>query len=194
MCSGRKGAALDPLTQSGLLCSIEGIRKYCQGRDSYEIWGALEGLILVWTKWPWVQGLMDRPFRTHTVPLAGELYWSAGEGPAQQWVLGSPGAQVGEQMHQEIHQSGLERWDSIVKMGSTSSQQRPGRGQPGPKSHTGFQPETSRDIGRTGSFAYSQQPSGEAAGEWGGAGVLGQPGWGIYPIGMISLQQQSVDC
>lgn len=132
---------------------------------------------------------MGRPLRTHAVALAGELCWSAGEGSVQWWVLGSPGAQVGEQMHQELPQPGLERWDSIVKMGSTSSQQRPGRGQPGPKSHTGFQPETSRDIGMTGSFAYSQQPSGEEAGEWGGAGVLGLPGWSISPIVMISLQQ-----
>lgn len=48
-----------------------------------------------------------------------------------------PGAQSGEQMHQELHQPGLKRWDSIVKIVSTSSQQRLARGQPGLKSHTG---------------------------------------------------------
>lgn len=109
--------------------------------DSYEILGALEGLILVWTKWPWVQGL--RPLRTHTVTLAGELYWSAGEGLLSSGCWAPQEHRLVSKIHQELHQPGLERWDSILKMGSTSSQQRPARGQPGPKSHTGV---SARDL------------------------------------------------
>lgn len=96
---------------------------------------------------------------------------------------GFPRSKSGAQMHQELYQPGLQRWDSMVKMGSTSFSRDQPEDSQDQRAIQGYQPKTSRDIRRMGSFAYRQQQSGEEAGEWGGTGVLGLFGWTSHPIG-----------